>query len=174
MYNYPPPQGTPYGSRPRRSALPWCIGALAVSIVAGAAMVANGIGPMSLVPAPRTVAVGMPVADLPQPAPTAQPQPAPTVTVQPAPRPTVTVTAPAPAAPKQQDMGPADGIDPDLRDVWEATWSTMSYSEQSQVCALWEDMPELAWDSFDEGASADGPSPYTFPVFAQLIEESCS
>jgi hypothetical protein len=81
--------------------------------------------------------------------------PAPVVTVT-APAPTVTV--PAPVATSNEDQ-----------DAMEYAWSTLTSSERSDVCALFNYDPQGAWDAFDDGAQGA----VSQSVFIMFLNEKC-
>lgn len=66
---------------------------------------------------------------------------------QAAPAPVVTVTAPAPVAPT-----PTPDTNDFSQQMLREAWGTLSTSEKSDICLVFNVLPEEAWASFNEGA----------------------
>lgn len=81
------------------------------------------------------------------------------------PAPVVTVTAPAPVV----TSAPAPVETNEYQGALEYAWSTLTSSERSDVCALFNYDPQGAWDAFDDGAQGA----VSQSVFIMFLNEKC-
>jgi hypothetical protein len=70
---------------------------------------------------------------------------------QAAPAPVVTVTAPAPVAPAPPVTPPP--IVNEYQDAMEYAWTTLTATEKSEVCYLFNVSPQEAWAAFNSSAN---------------------